>query len=301
MATQTLSPPFIERRKPRQGNPPEDYGWTLYLIVITLLMVAGFVISRDHLYKPGDRIGYNLGLAGGLMMLTLLLYPLRKRAGFMKNWIILPKWFKWHMAFGVLGPALVMFHTTFYIGSINSGMTLFFMMVVSGSGIFGRFFYTKVHWGLYGRQASYKQLQEDLDGHGDVKSIFSFAPGIQGKLVEFRDFAMNASETKKPKIWNFLTLGMREKLLYRALDRELEEVMYADALERNWNEVQMNLLDELFNQNRTFIRSYLRTVRDVSQFETYEKLFSLWHFFHVPPVFMLVFCATWHVIAVHMY
>ena len=115
MASSAVSPqqPQVERRKPQPRIPPKDYGWTLYLIIITALMVAGFFISMDQLYKPGDSIGYNLGLAGGLMMLTLLIYPLRKRIGLMKGWGLLPHWFKWHMVFGILGPALIVFHSTF--------------------------------------------------------------------------------------------------------------------------------------------------------------------------------------------
>jgi len=302
MAVQTINPPIAERRKRRpRKDLPRDYGWAMYMIVITLLMVAGYVISRDHLYKPGDKIGYNLGLAGGLMMLTLLLYPLRKRIGFMQNWIILPKWFQWHMAFGVLGPALIMFHSTFYIASINSGAALISTMVVSGSGIFGRFFYTKVHMGLYGRQASHQMLQKELDGYGDVKSNLSFAPGIQKKLAAFRDYATYSSRAGKLNTWKLLTLGVRKKLLSRALMIELEDVMYADAVEKNWNEIQMGKLDDLFYQSKTFIHAYLDAVQDLAQFATYEKLFSLWHIFHVPPVYILVGSAAWHVVAVHMF
>lgn len=274
------------------------------MIVITLLMLAGFFISSDHLYKPGDKIGYNIGLAGGLMMLTLMLYPLRKRVGFMKNWVILPVWFKWHMVFGILGPALIMFHSTFYIGSINAGVALICMLLVSGSGIFGRMFYTKIHYGLYGRQASLKHLEEDLYGSGDVKSIFSFAPVIQNKLFEFHEYALDSlasSGASKFRPWKFLMVGVRAKLLSRDLIKVLEEAMYANAQEKKWNDAQMKRLDELFNQNSTFIRSYLTNVRDLAQFSTYEKLFSLWHIFHVPLVYMLVFSAIWHVVAVHMY
>lgn len=301
MTSQTSFKPAVDRRKPRQKNQPKDYGWTLYLIIITLLMFAGFFISHGHPYKPGDKVGYNLGLAGGLMILTLLLYPMRKRIGFMKNWAPLPKWFKWHMAFGILGPALIMFHSAFTIGSINAGVALICMLLVSGSGIFGRFFYTKIHYGLYGRHATHKQLQEDLDGSGDVKSIFSFAPGIQKKLVEYHDYAMNSSIAGKVKVWNILTLGVRAKWLSIILIRALEDAMYGDAHEKKWNDAQMKRLDELFYQNEKFIRSYLSAVRDLAQFGTYEKLFSLWHIFHVPFVYMLVFSAIWHVIAVHMY
>ncbi len=301
MASQTQAPPFEERRKPAENHQPKDYGWTMYLIIVTVLMLIGLLISRDHLYKPGDKIGYNIGLTGGIMMLTLLLYPVRKRVGFMKNWIILPVWFKWHMVFGILGPALIMFHSTFTIGSVNAGVALTCMLLVSGSGIFGRFFYTKVHYGLYGRHASFKQLQDDLDGAGDVKSIFSFAPNIQKKLSEFRDSAMGSTKGGKIKILQFVTMGARAKWLERTLIRELEDAMYADAMEKNWSEKQMQRLDDLFEQNKKFIIDYLATTQQVAQFSTYEKLFSLWHVFHVPLIYMLVFSAIWHVIAVHMY
>ena len=301
MSSQTTSPAFAERRKPRQKNPPKDYGWTAYLIVIGVVLITGFFISHGHPFKPGDKVGYNLGLAGGLMMLTLLLYPARKRLRFMKNWIALPKWFKWHMAFGILGPTLILLHSTFFIGSINAGVAMVCMLLVAGSGIFGRFFYTKIHYGLYGRQSSYRQLQEDLDGSGDVKSIFSFAPHIQNKLVEFRDRALNSSKGGKLQIWNSIRLGIQVNFLMRSLIRQLEDAMYGDAMEKHWNDAQMKRLDELFYHNANFIRTYLGTVRDMAQFNTFERLFSLWHVFHVPLVYMLIFSGIWHVIAVHMY
>lgn len=301
MTTQTATRNQTEKRKPRPRHPPKDYGWILYLIVITLLMLAGFFISSDQLYKPGDDIGYNIGLVGGLMMLTLLIYPVRKRIGFMKNWGILPKWFKWHMAFGVLGPALIVFHSTFVLRSINASVAMACMLLVSGSGIFGRFFYTKIHNGLYGRNTSLRQLQEELDGAGDVKSLFSFAPGIQNQLIEFRDNAMKTAKGGRPRVWDFLMLGIRANWLSRTLVIELEDAMYTDANEKQWNDAQMKRLDDLFFQNERFIKSYLTTVQDLAQFSTYEKLFSLWHIFHVPLVYMLAFSAVWHVISVHKY
>jgi hypothetical protein len=302
MTTLAASPPPFDRRKQqRHKDQPKDYGWTLYLIVVTLLMFAGFFVSYDHLYKPGDNIGYNIGLAGGIMMLTLLIYPLRKRVGFMKNWSVLPKWFKWHMVFGILGPALIIFHSTFYIASVNAGVAMVCMLLVSGSGIFGRFFYTKIHNGLYGRQSSFQQLQADLEGSGDVKSVLSFAPEIEKKLEDFRDQVLSSSKAGKLNGWNFISLGFRIKWFSRTLIGELEDSMYADANTKQWNDAQMKRLDELFYQNEKFIRTYLVAVRDLAQFSTYEKLFSLWHIFHVPLVYMLVFSAIWHVISVHKY
>ncbi len=293
--------PQADRRKLEQRVQPKDYGWTLYLLIVTILMVAGYFVSFDKLYKPGDKIGYNLGLVGGIMMLTLLIYPLRKRFRFMSSLGALPKWFRWHMVFGVFGPALVMFHSTFYIGSINAGVAMVSMLLVSGSGIFGRFFYTKIHNGLYGRHSSYKQLQAELDGAGDVKSLFAFSPDIQQKLIHFRDSSMSPTLREGGKIWVFLRVGIRAKWLTRKLLVELENTMYSSDVMKKLSDSQIERLDIIYFQNKVFLESYLKTVQDVAQFSTYEKLFSLWHIFHVPFAFMLVFSAIWHVLAVHMY
>ena len=301
MASQTSTLSKTDRRRPKENHPPKDYGWTLYLIIISLILIVGYFVLHDHPFKPGDVVGYNLGLVGGIMMLTLLLYPMRKRIGFMKGWIPLPKWFKWHMIFGILGPTLILLHTTFYIGSINAGVATTCMLLVAGSGVFGRFFYTKIHYGLYGRLATQKQLQEDLEGSENAASVLNFVPEIQKELVSFHDYAASSSIVGKVKIWNVLTLGIRAKLLSRKLIGKLEDAMYSDAHEKKWNDAQMDRLDQLFYQNEAFIKSYIASVCDLAQFGTYEKLFSLWHVFHVPFVYMLVFSAVWHVIAVHMY
>jgi hypothetical protein len=301
MSAQATSTLKTERRKPEVKNPPKSYGWELYLIIVTLAMIGGFFISKDGWYKAGDNIGYNIGLVGGIMMLTLLIYPARKRLGFMKDWGLLPKWFKWHMIFGILGPALVVFHSTFIIRSYNAGVALVCMLLVSGSGIFGRFFYTKIHNGLYGRQASHKQLQAALDGSGDVKSILGFAPAIQQLLNEFRESTLQSSGEGKLNLLNSITVEIRAKSTFREMEQHLEMAMYAGAQVRGLNNVQRKRLDEMFAQNRAFVRAYIMAVRDLAQFSTYEKLFSYWHIFHVPIVYMLVFSSIWHVVSVHQY
>jgi len=297
--------PATERRKPHEEDREETESqrnyWTLYLVIVTVAMIAGYFLSVLQLYKPGDKIGYNLGLTGGLMMLTLLFYPVRKRVHFMRNWGLLPKWFKWHMIFGILGPALIVFHSTFYVGSINAGVAAACMLLVSGSGIFGRFFYTKIHYGLYGRQASLKQLEAGLEHVGDVNSIFAFAPDIQKRLIAFRERSINSSLDKKLNLGNFLTVAIRRKLLKIILVYRMKRLMYAEARKHRGDKGLRRQIDEMFWENREFLEDYLRSVQEVSQFGTYERLFSLWHVFHVPLVYMLVFSAIWHVISVHMY
>ena len=308
MEPQTPTAPFEERRK--NIRRPEGPAWKWFLIIVTLLLIAGFVqahppqflgIPYMRLYKPGDNLGYNIGLVGGLMMLVMLLYPLRKRFKFMKDRGLLPTWFRWHMVLGIMGPALIMFHSTFIIRSINAGVALVCMMLVSGSGIFGRFFYTKIHNGLYGRQRTLKTVHDDMTKTGNFRrSISGFAPDIERRMEEFRVRAED--EEKKGGFLNFILIGIEAASLSKTLSRELHQQMYAQAQEHNWDSGAIKRdVDKLYQEYNTHVTTYIKTLCDTAQFHTYERLFSLWHIFHIPLVYMLIFSGIYHVISVHMY
>ena len=46
---------------------------------------------------------------------------------------------------------------------------------------------------------------------------------------------------------------------------------------------------------------YLDAVRHAAEFAFYDRMFRLWHLFHLPLFFILVVTAIIHIIAVHMY
>ena len=301
------SGPSSDPRERRTSQPrPEGPLWKWFLLVITLLMITGYlvfsgyiIVPAKYLYKPGDNVGYYVGLIGGSMMLIMLLYSLRKRVKFMKDLSILPKWFRWHMILGILGPSLVVFHSTYIIHSINAGVAMACMMLVSGSGIFGRFFYTKIHNGLYGREVTVKLMNENLAKTGSFKASFlSFAPEIDQRLEQFRI----STEAQSGSLGNFLSVEFEATSLSRSLVKELHHIMYTQAHEKHWDTGQTkHELDKLYEDYATHIRTYIKTLKDAAQFRTYERLFSLWHIFHIPLVYMLVFSGIYHVIAVHMY
>lgn len=290
----------MENSKPQAKTRSREYGWKIFLLVIGAILAIGYFISTQNYYKPGDDVGYNMGLVGGLMLLALLLYPLRKRVRFLRGLGILPTWFKWHMIFGILAPTLILFHSTFRIGSINAGMALGAMLLVAGSGIFGRFFYTKIHKGLYGRQATLKEAQDEMERTGSVKSL-SFSPAIEKKLEEFRAITTRVSKSRSTGFIHFATIGIRGALLQRSLVKELHHAIYSQAKEKNWNAAQMQRVDQLYEDSKKQIEYIIKAVLDVAQFHTYERLFSWWHIFHIPLVYLLIFSGIFHVVAVHMY
>jgi len=314
MTAQTEGTPGVDRRK--ADLPSESLGWKIYLLIVSAMLIIGFFqvhpigfkgystenffglmgIPSKHLYKPGDDFGFYLGLIGGLMMLSLLFYSVRKRFGFMKGLGILPKWFKWHMISGIFGPVLIMFHSTFIIHSINAGVAMISMLLVGGSGVFGRFFYTKIHRGLYGRQATLKGKQEEMAKTGSFDQSFAlFAPELEKELDAFRAKVQG----KDSGLANFFLTGIQSVILSIKLRKELHQMMYSKAKEKHWDTgLAKQNVDMLYKEYALHIRKYIWVITDVVQFRTYERLFSMWHIFHIPLVYMLVFSGFYHVIAV---
>jgi hypothetical protein len=294
-------------------NQSEHRSWLIFIGIVAIITFGGyFVVHSQKLYTPGQELfdfGYNLGLAGGLMMLILLLYPLRKRWGLISNLGFLPTWFKWHMVLGIMGPLFIIFHSTYHVyipfihpqGSMNAAVAMYCMLLVSGSGTFGRFFYTKIHHGLYGHQTTLKELHSEMEQTGDVKSMFGFAPNVEKALIDFRAYAEKIGSDKGYGFINFIKVGVRASSLSTSLLKELNEVMKTQALEHHFNNRQMEGMEAMRLEYRDKLASYLRAVRDAAQFHTYERLFSWWHIFHIPLVYMMVFSAFYHVYAVHAF
>lgn len=297
----------------KTNKESEHLRWLIFIGFVGAITFGGyFLLYPQKLFKPGEELfdlGYNLGLAGGLMMLVLLLYPLRKRVRIFQKIGVLPSWFKWHMVLGILGPLTIIFHSTYHvyipyihpIGSPNAAVAMLCMLLVSGSGTFGRLFYTKIHHGLYGRQATLKELQAEMEQTGDVKSMFSFAPGIEKAMEDFRVRSEQYSKKSSYNFIQFIKVGLQAFLLSRSLPKELYRVMHVQARQNNIKNAQLGNMEQLYANYQKKIRVYLKAVRDAAQFQTYERLFSWWHVFHIPLVYMMVFSAFYHVYAVHAY
>jgi hypothetical protein len=229
----------------------------------------------------------------------LLFYPLRKRFRFMKPLGSIPNWFKLHMIFGILGPVLVLFHTTFRLGAMNDRIALTCMILVAGSGVFGRFFYSRIHHGLYGREASLREVEAQMVQRGDMQSAFAFAPDIEQRLAAFRErFAPGQSRDSGRRFGDFFMVGIRGFGLRWSLRGRLKQALRA---ERERGRLQTQQVKSVYSNGQGLIASHIRSVRDVSRFHIYQRLFSWWHILHIPLVYLLVFSAIFHVISVHMY
>lgn len=262
-------------------------------IIVGLLTWAAYMVATGKYYTPRSTIGFYLGVVGTAMMLALLAYPLRKHVRWMHRWGALKHWFRVHMILGIVGPVLVLFHSTFQIRSPNAAVALLSMVVVVISGVIGRFVYTKIHYGLYGSRATLERVQEEFSGRSeDTKSRLHFAPRVEQWLRSFEQSAIHIERSALGTWWHFATIGLKRRLCKLRCSRELRGVL---RMERH-SEFRGGVREAIH-----LVALYLKEVERVAQFSTYERLFSLWHVLHIPLIYLLAASTIFHILAAYMY
>ena len=263
------------------------------VVMIGLLTWAAYMVATGKYYTPRSNFGFYLGVVGTAMMLALLAYPLRKHVRWMHRWGALKHWFRVHMILGIVGPLLVLFHSTFHIRSPNAAVALLSMVVVVISGVIGRFVYTKIHYGLYGSRATLEKVQEEFSGQSkDTKSRFHFAPRVEQWLRSFEQSAIRIERSAFSIWWHFATLGLKRRLYKHRCSRELKRVLGMEERPEFRGGAR---------EATRLVALYLKDVERVAQFSTYERLFSLWHVLHIPLIYLLATSTIFHIIAAYMY
>jgi hypothetical protein len=274
--------------------------WTgIGMLVLLLIAFAVLIFMGPSPYKSGDDIGYNLGLVGGLMMLSLLLYPLRKRVRFMDRLGPMRYWFRYHMVAGIAGPVLVLFHSTFRLGSMNGSVAFYAMILVATSGVVGRFLYRHIHRGMYGQHLTMTDAEKDLATSAEgMDTVFSEYPEIHQRLKAFREFAFAEIDGMAPRLLRFMTLKFKGRRLSRAVRERLKRAMKKAKREQRLTRPQRILAYRLAKEKTD---AYVEAVCEASQLSSWERLFSMWHVIHIPFLYLLIVSGIVHVVAVHMY
>ena len=264
------------------------------VVVIATLMLA-WVVWQDRPYTSGSDFGYWMGVAGGSMMLGLLLYPIRKRFRSLSILGPLKYWFRFHLVGGIAGPLVVLFHSTFRIGSFNAAIALASMLLVVASGLVGRYLYRTIHNGLYGSRATAAELQGALAQQmAALQPVLARLPAVEQEVGRFSALIAQQPTGRWARAAHFLSLGWKRYLAGRRVHRAIaryEKKLGRDGVAVN---AHLHLLADT-------IDDALRAVQRTAQFSTYESLFSLWHVIHIPFLVMLVVTAIVHVVAVHAY
>lgn len=254
------------------------------IALVSATLLAGWLArgQLDRWVNPEQGFGYVLGIVGGSMMLVLLGYPIRKRLrGPRRTMGSVGFWFRFHMLLGLLGPMAILYHARFTFGSFNSAMALAAMIVVAGSGLVGRFLYSRVHRGYSDRKLELRGLKQDMDGLlGDL----SAANAPREVLQDFEHSAVRAGGAFASSMRAVVGLGLQSRLAERRLARMLPPPTTPGG-----------------QAARQTLAGFFVAVRRSAEFAFYDRLLRLWHLLHLPLFVVLVAAAILHIVAVHMY
>ncbi|TAK90117.1 MAG: hypothetical protein EPO09_17005 [Aquabacterium sp.] len=272
----------------------------LIYLAITALTLSAWWISTQGWFTSWSPTGYWLGVAGGVSMLLLFTYPLRKRWRVTYNWGASKYWFVAHMVLGILGPWLILLHSTFRIGSTNAAVALFSMIIVALSGVIGRFLYVRLHADLRGEKATLASLRGAMGQEQQAADTqFHSMPGVLQAMQAFeRQTLADGANHGARHLWRLFVLPIQRQRVTQQCKAEVKKLIKQAVDDKKWSKPQA------LKRYRTCceqIDSYATSVQRAAQFQTFERLFSLWHVAHVPFVWVMVLCAIFHVVAVHAY
>lgn len=274
--------------------------WPLVWTVLVAALVAwGMHAHLERYITPQRGLGYWLGIAGGSMMVLLLVYSARKRFSWLRWLGGIPAWFEFHMVLGVVGPILVLFHANFSLGATNSNVALFSMLLVAGSGVVGRYIYTRLHAHLEGHEDTLEQLKAVGDRLRLQKTTLAFLPGVLDAIERVESKLIEPPKGALARFFHVSTGAVRMAVARWIVRREIDEaVAKARRLE---SMTVARHAQRLGNVARQYAYRRLDAGRRMREFKVYSRLFSFWHVLHIPLFFMLLIAGVVHVVAINIY
>jgi hypothetical protein len=242
----------------------------LAFVAIVVISLAYGLVAQAGIPQPYSLVGYCLGIAGFLMMLsTETMYSLRKRLqrfhfGPMSVWLQL------HIVTGLVGPYLVLLHAGWKFNGLAGVLTLVTGIVVL-SGVVGRYIYTAVPRNLEGTELAVAELEDDIaqaDRHLQQCGV---------------DAALLAVAAEAPAKGWFLVLA-RPLVRWRARQQLRLAISKLDG------EAQAKA-----RALETVLLKRQRLLRDIQSLETTRRLLALWHLFHIPLSAGLFALAFFHI------
>lgn len=137
----------------------------LWLAFLAALLITGlylFVVFTTRSIPPASELfGHGMGILGFiLMLLTETLYSLRKRSRSVR-WGRMSTWLQMHIFMGLVGPYMVLLHTSWKFNGL-AGVTTLLTIVIVISGFVGRYIFTRIPRTLDGLEIEGTLSQEAL-------------------------------------------------------------------------------------------------------------------------------------------
>jgi hypothetical protein len=225
-----------------------------------------------------------IGIVGFvLMLMTETLYSLRKRSR-SARWGRMADWLDFHIFTGLVGPYLVLLHSSWKFNGL-AGVVMLLTVIIVVSGFVGRYIYTAVPRTADGVEVEASQVEAFIrQADQELQRWLETRPPEIRQQVQM---LAQPGQSSGNALWD---------LLLRPLDELNERIRWwsirsqLDAQTRQ----QISQLEKLLRQRQNLNRQ-IRTLAVA------RRLMSLWHTVHIPIGMALFTAAFIHIIAAIYY
>lgn len=293
--------------------------------ILSFVHRLGYMKSYPILYEPSKGIWHPIGWTGSAMMVVMMLYSVRKRVGALNRLGSMRHWLSAHMFFGIMGPILVTFHTTFKFHGLVA-TSFWCMLVTMVFGVLGRYIYVQIPRSINGTELGVKEIEgsvADLDTEigrklkkANIANLLNEL-GIKetGKIMAALDHEHaalpvdeNEGDKDRRRISNILksisTVDVRERGALSAFFF----LVWTDI--RNYFKIKglTRVLKSRYHLGRAergeivvLLENKAALIRRKSLLVTTHKLLHHWHVLHVPLAIVMFLIMFLHIIVYYIF
>lgn len=229
--------------------------------------------------KPSGSYSHGLGIIGASMItLGVATYSSRKRIRMLWSAGKLSSWLEFHIFLCLVGPTLIIYHTTFKAGGI-AAISLWTMLSVAASGIMGRFLYVLIPRDIGGGELSTDQINQEFDRLGADLRESELGSNVL-KTVDAQFASIQRPTSFRETIATFLKLVRVKK--------RVEHVTKQLLAQSHVPHREAKALYKAASARASLIQ------RSVILLQV-GKLFYYWHAIHLPFTFIMFVTLTVHV------
>ena len=136
--------------------------WIAFIVMVLITGIYALAVNLAGGDPPARELfGHSIGILGFILMLmTETLYSLRKRSRSVR-WGKMSFWLQFHIFTGLVGPYMVVLHTSWKFNGLAGATTLLTAIIVV-SGFVGRYIFTRIPRTLDGLEIEGSLPQEAL-------------------------------------------------------------------------------------------------------------------------------------------
>ena len=255
------------------------YGLSYYILSADARLLS----PRHDALKPSGSIGNALGIVGGVLLLLMYLYPLRKKWKWLSKKGKTKNWLDYHILMGLVGPVLITFHSSFKLRGV-AGVAYWCMIAVVLSGIVGRYLYARIPRKLGAVEMSVDEAERLC---ADLKQQIR----AQSVLTE-------------KELQPLLALPSLDEVRAMPLGKALVVIVALDV-RRAWALFRLRWRVGAHVAGHADVKGALAAIRkqaalskDALFLGKVQQMFRMWHVIHRPFSYSLAIMATLHIMAV---